>query len=295
MYKLKSANQTNDWCIPIILKETDKIIKIKEKASIENIQFLLFNKDIDEKLYKLLTVSLTLGDEIKVPIHKKVADILYFSLCYNYFIKSNFKITNLTQASTLYEMYDNDYNKIDIPDDERALRFTTLNAQHNCILDNFILQWKIPVGFFRLEGKTKVTLAGTAYCILKIKNDEFKIPRLIFIKFFKESLVKGRLICDSTDELKSKFNLNNFEALEETLNYIGYEKNLKYSNVTLPEHRYYVEDNLIYSIGNNLILEEQDFWVEITSSKYVLLPNINYIPIKQKKGGEQNTVSLYIK
>jgi len=45
---------------------------------------------------------------------------------------------------------------------------------------------------------------------------------------------------------------------------------------------------LIYSISDTLILEEErDLWVEITLSKYRLLPNINYIPIKQKKEGNR--------
>lgn len=289
MYRLSCSDITNDESMSLVFKQPDKVKQIKEKASMEKISHLIFNENICDKLHQTLALSLTVSDDLKLPMHEKIAKILFFALCVNSDNSINFKVKNLTQALTLYELYENDYKSIEIEDDERNLKFTTLDCQHLNIIKDFLIQWKIPVGYFLAGGKRNVTLSGSAYCIVLIHGIEYKVPRVLFIKFFKNSLVNGRLICSSTDEIKSNFDQNNSEALQQVLEYIGYQKDIKYENIAIPQKDFFVEDNVIFCVGLNKVNET--FWITASENKYLLLPFVKYIPLK---GKDENSVTLMV-
>lgn len=289
MYDLSTSNITNNNIKLSLLKNKDKMEHIKKTASLEKIQYLIFNETINANLYKTIVASLTLGDELIFPFSKKIADILFFALCVNCNNKIGLKIRNINQANILFELYENDYIKVEPEDNKNFIRFTQLKGDHPIFFPGYFIIWKIPVSFFKgKDGKSYVTLSGLNYCIVIINNIEYKIPRSIYLNFFKESMIKGRLVCESTDELKTKFDLNNIDTLKSILDYLGFSFKNDLKNIKLPIGMVYIEDNKIYCITNEDNLDV--YWTNISNNKYVLLPKYSYIPIKNSN--EMTLVTL---
>ena len=293
MYNLSSGEMTNEAIKMSIQRNKIRAEEITNTASIEKIQFVIFNDDITESLYRTIIASLTLADELCLPFSKRIADILFFSLCANYDIKISkmARIKNINQANTLYELYKNDYTKIELEDERNSIRFTELKGKHSILFPGFYITWKLPVSFFKADGKSNATLSGLAYCILMVNSNEHKIPRSIYIKFFRESLIKGRLICDSTDELKSKFNLENNEALKEVFNYCGFVTKRELQNISIPLGIIMVDDGKIICSTNEDIKNIGIYWKIISDNTYILLPKYDYIPLKNDNF---NLVSLLV-
>lgn len=296
MYSLSSAEMSNEFIKESIVKNKNRSEEIRNTASIEKIQFVIFNEDggkIEENLYRTIVASLTLADELRMPFSKNIADILYFALCANYDdkIAKVAKIRNINQANILYKLYENDYSKIELEDERNSVRFTELKGKHSILFPGFHILWKLPVSFFKAGGKSNTTLSGLAYCLMIVNSKEHKIPRSIYIKFFKESLIKGRLICESTDELKTKFNLENKEVLKEVFNYCGFAAKRELQDIVIPLGIIRVEDEKIVCSTNESFETISIYWKPISDSTYILLPKYGYIPLKNN---DFNLVSLLV-
>lgn len=278
MYKLSSSDLNNDNMIKA-LEKSESANKIRSASSLNKIQYMIFSEDItNEAIYKTALASLTLGDELKIPINKNIVDILYFALCVNSDNKIGLKITNISQASILYEMYKNDFKKVELEDNKTRIRFTTLEGYHPVFFPGYSITWKIPVSFFKANDKNQVTLSGLNYCIVIINNIEYKIPRLMYQKFFRSSMTKGRLICDTTEEIKDKFDFSNNDALYEIFSYIGYVRKKELQNIKLPMGQNFIQEGKIISFPSDK--KEMDiYWQEISSNKYILLPKLEYVPL----------------
>jgi len=316
MYNLQTSNITNKKFISLI-KDSDnkddkikeKIEKIKKNADLSTISYIIFKdlaNNINEKLYNIVCISLTLGDELPIPIPKKICDILFFAACTNADKRIDFTITNINQAKTLYEIYENDYNKIEEISDTSGKRFSmsTLVRNHSTTLfPGQTITWKIPVAFYRVkkdendensEMIQKCTLSGIGYCEIIINDETYKIPRSCYMKFFKNALVGGRLICSNSEEIKSNFDSTNSEALLETLEYCGYRPLNQLNKIIFPNCVVIYDDNIgkitamVYpgrekycEFLNN---EEQSiYWKECNKNnnirRFCLLPNLNYIAL----------------
>ena len=299
MYKLFSSDKTNDKEIELALKYTKRAQELKDTMTPVNIAYAIFKEDLNEKSFRTLAVSLSLGDELKTPITKDIADILYFALVNNYYnvANSGSKITNLIQAKTLYEFSENDYTKIILDDNKNTKRFTELKGRHSVLFPGYDVIWKIPVSFFKSKGIGYVTLSGLNYCLLVINNVEHKIPRLMYQRFFKDSMIKGRLCTLTTEELKEKFNLEDLDTLKLCFECAGYTIISKYKDIPLPLGNVYIEDykiNVLTKERVSLKTEPNvEFWEQIgMTDRFILLPKIDYIPIRSK---EIDRVLLFIK
>lgn len=288
MYKLSSSDVTNNDMILALNNNLESAEKIRSSANLNKIQYMIFSDDITkESIYKTALASLTLADELVIPLKKKIIDILYFSLCVNSDTTINFNIKNLIQANTLFELYENDYKKVEPEDNKKSIRFTTLQGYHPVFFPGYSITWKIPVSFFKADGKNYTTLSGLNYCVVIVNDVEYKIPRLTYQKFFRESMIKGRLVCESTDEIKDKFDLSNNEALENILTYIGYLRKKEFQDMPLPSLHVFVQENKIISTpkAGEIIKENNDsnlYWTNLSGNRYVLLPKLNYIPLINK-------------
>lgn len=281
MYDLRSSNVTNRKIKSILLEKTEVAEKIKRTASIEKIQYLIFNETIDVELYKTIVASLTVGDELSLPFSKKIADILFFALCVNCNRKIGLNIRNINQANVLFELYENDYTKVEPEDNKKIIRFTKLKGNHPIFFSGYFITWKIPVSFFKgSDNKSYVTLSGLNYCIVIINDTEYKIPRSLYLNFFKSSMIRGRITCESTNELKDKFDLANVDALRSVFDYLGFVSKKELTNIQIPLGIVYVEDNKIYCSTEENKDNISVYWTNISNNTYVLLPKYNYIPIK---------------
>lgn len=274
MYHLNSSDINNSDVISVAEDNKEKFLDI---ASMNKISYIIFNEKIDSSLFRKLKIFLTLADEFKIPISKNVADVLFFAACVNSNDKVELTIKNLSQAKTLFDLYENDFKKIQPEENDIRVRFTELKTDHNVLFPGTFVVWKIPVGFFRADGKQSVTLSGSAFCLLDINGEEYKVPRVLFIKFFKESLVKGRLICSSTEEIKEAFNIDDRETLNEVFNYIGLSLRPELKNIQLPLGQYVVNDNKIFCYTKEKVNE---YWTLVRDNQYVLLPRLHYVALK---------------
>jgi hypothetical protein len=286
MYDLKSDKVNNIKIKEMIAnpKNQDSVNKIRQTGSIEKVSYIIFNEDIDKRMFILASATLTLGDELKLPIEKNMADLLFFTLCANANSDVNMHIKNISQANILFKLYENYYTAINIQSNKSNVRFTELKSNFNYFFPGYTVEFKIPVAFFRAKGKNYVTLSGLTYCEFIVNHQTYKIPRVMYLKFFKDSLVKGRLICESTDDLKSKFDINNREVLEDILQYIGYSRKTNLQKITLPVGTTFVDDGKIFSVAqfeNDLNI----YWTKIKESEYILLPKLDYVPIRNTDPG----------
>lgn len=291
MYSLQTGDVDNS---DILLKLKDKNINdVIRKFDLNHLQYLIFNEISpgDLKLWDNITVCLSLGDEIPIPFSKKIADLLFFALNVNFHESIGFRIVNLTQANTLFSLYDGDFRKVKLDEDSRRPRFTTLTTgghsqSFTSLVKGFEMTWKIPVSFFRDEkGESKVTLSGTPFCILEIFGETTSIPRKLYTKFFRPSMENFKLIKDSTDEIKSCFNFNDGETLRQILQYCGFEFKKELRDIPLPES-HALEDNKVCIYGSGLeeiIKNNEIYWEKINDFKYILLPRCNYIPVIKNK------------
>ena len=120
------------------------------------------------------------------------------------------------------------------------------------------------------------------------------------MKFFRNSLVKGRLICNNSDEIKACFDENNALALEEVFEYCGFRKMKQLSNILIPQSTIMVNEHnpghiLTYVNAGQInvcnFINDKDqkiFWKELDEGNespyktFELLPNLNYIPLISK-------------
>lgn len=279
MYKLLCGDLNNDYIMKFLRSTPEKAEYVRKTASIEKINYILFNEQMDSKTANLISASLTMADELQIPIDKRVVDILFFVLCNNTQKNPQLRIKNISQGYALFNLYKNDYRKIELQDNKKLVRFTELIAYHPIFMPGYTITWKLPVSFFKADNKSKVTLSGLSYCIVKINEQEYKVPREIYIKFFKKSMVKGRLVADSTDQIKKMFDLNNKEALKEVLVYLGFTSKKELKELKLPSGALFVENGKIkcaYETNKNNL---NSYWSKIDNI-LTLLPKLDYVPIK---------------
>ena len=283
MYNLETNDINNENIKQLIHKYPERAQEIREKASLNPISYIIFNNTLDQKTINTCMVSLTLGDELKHPLNKNVCDILFFSLCANIYLTQNnikFRIKNFHHAQLLFDLYNNDYKSIVIEDDDR----TYLKKLHYDKLPKFIfpetpISFDFLISFFRKDGVNYCTLSGAEYCFINIKNETYKIPRLLFIKLFKDALTYGRLICTSTDDIRNSVYFCSQQDIEDILNYVGYFSSLHYKNIIIPNdsvlnYNFKIETCIIDSW-----IENDDRWLITDEYKGILLPNKDYIAI----------------
>lgn len=319
MYNLQTSNITNKKFISLIKdlnnkddKIKEKIEKIKKSADLSTISYIIFKdlaNNIDEKLYNIVCISLTIGDELPIPIPKKICDILFFATCTNADKRIDFTITNINQAKTLYELYENDYQKIKEDFDTSGKRYSmsTLIQEHSTILfPGQKITWKIPVAFYRVKDEEsdkmiqKCTLSGIGFCEMIVNDETYKIPRKYFIQFFKSSLINSRLICSNSNEIKSKFEARGNESvLLEILEFCGFRSIPQIRNIIFPSCTVTFDENInkicaTVFPGRSKYCEflndseQRIYWKEINDNseddntsirRFHLLPNLNYLAL----------------
>lgn len=270
MYSLRSGDMTNLKEQEMIRSEDflEKVEYVKKKITQDNLMYIIFGSS---EIKQSVTIALTLGDELSIPMEKSVADILFFCCCAK---KNGKSIRNITQAYALYKLYENDYSKIDELEEDEKLRWTLLNGQHSYLLPGYSIKWYIPVSFFSKNGERFVTLSGSSYAKMEVNGETFKIPRRLFLNFFKDSMVHGRIIGPDTEYIRSCFDLGDREALMHALNFIGYHDHAGLREIPIPRIIYAQDDKIFCSKNPHSI-----YWKSLSDHLYVLLPHCNYVPL----------------
>ena len=295
MYRLKTSDITNSM-IYSQLEEHPELKKKILKSNLTDLDMLLLvicREKITDKGYKTIETILTLGDELKIPMSQKFANLFYFTLNVNYNHYNNkfpMKITNIQHAYMLYTQYEGDFKKIDLKTEGNHVeRFAKFKARHTLLFPEKNLYWEIPISFFSDNGKQQVCLASKSYATYakcRIFNDGvmYKIPRDIFTLFFEGSFVQGKIVCNNTEEFKALFDETNEKAVKEVLNYCGLNK--KYSLDAAENIDYYIEDG--YLTGRILkmpnVFEEDEKWKKVNLNTYQFLRKVEYMPTRPKDG-----------
>lgn len=283
MYNLVCGDKENSSIIKSIIKNQPRAEEIKKETNLNIVAEYIFRKELDDFIIRNITATLSLGDELDNPISKDKADILFFALCVNAYGKS-VKITNWLQAKTIYEFYGNDYSKVEIEESKAVKRFSELLAEHSQFFPGYFVKWKLPMAYFKSQGVNYVSLSSLPYCLLCIDDKEYQIPKKIYIKFFEKDILKGRIVRETKEEIKEAFDKTNADALKLVLSYIGALAIPKYKQIKIPFGNVYVEDFKlkVYPHHSFSLTPEYQYWEQEGANKFVLLPKIDYIPLKLK-------------
>ena len=281
MYNLVCGDKENSSIIKLIIKNQPRAEEIKKEMNLNIVAEYIFRKELDDFIIRNITATLSLGDELENPISKDKADILFFALCVNAYGKS-VKITNWLQAKTIYEFYGNDYSKVEIEESKAVKRFSELLAEHSQFFPGYFVKWKLPMAYFKSQGVNYVSLSSLPYCLLCIDDKEYQIPKKIYIKFFEKDILKGRIVRETKEEIKEAFDKTNADALKLVLSYIGALAIPKYKQIKIPFGNAYVEDFKlkVYPHHSFSLTPEYQYWEQEGANKFVLLPKIDYIPLK---------------
>lgn len=295
MYRLKSSDLDNSKYIDALENNSELFDQICSTWKADTLKFFIYNEELDEKSYQIYATALSCGDSLKVPILESEARMLWFVLSVNYAnLNKEFdlKISSPVHAKYLYDLCNGDFRELDLQNDHSEKKhreaYCRFMARHTALFPEKNIYWEIPVSHYKNQCMVSGSWATFAYAT--IGDQKVKIPRSIFIKFFKNSIIKGKIVGNNSNEIRLFFDETETEPLWETLTYMGYElfKKIKIDN----NIDYYYdkdEDGLIAHLLNREAQlfennEESIYWNEISPNTYrYLKPGEDYLPIKKGK------------
>jgi len=289
MYKLVCGDKNNSKILYNSAKNSKSFDEIRRKATIERITEFIFNETLSERQVGDLVAALSLGDELINPISEQNADILFFSLCSNYFIKDKTKrIKWYSEAKKLFNKYNNNY--IDYANMEiENIEYIDINWNNNLALESYI-KFKIPITHFMFEGNKYCTISSKGPFKLKLNSEEeFTIPRGEIMELFTKKYGGDRVVGQDEDQIKDAFDSTNIPAISQILINLGFKKlmNLEddglntfkklysYQNGKLLFRYVDVEDYLEAKKDNLNPLKI--YWKEINNNCFILCPKYPYI------------------
>ena len=299
MYNLESGKYNNSETIKLINKNDDNLNKCLNYISdlfLTDIAFKIFKCDnigYSDNLFKQLSIILTLGDELKIPISKNLCDLLWFSLLLNCNEKNNCHINNFSQAKAFYEYSYGDFTKIYLEEDDRKPEWIEI-SQNNYNFSNIVpnelkISFKIPLSHFKNKetNSIKYLLSGIDHCLMELKINgqikQFKIMRNIYIHMF-ENCYKNRIDANNLDEACKEFSkLFNFNSEIFTLCLLtnGFDEIAKFhiENNNLDNFKYY-NGNLYTNDLNNINENDRYLFKLLNDKNFILLPKFDfYIPL----------------
>jgi hypothetical protein len=207
-------------------------------------------------------------------------------LCCNCDPKSNVKITNLTQAVTLFDESGNDYSAIEMIEEDSKMRFETYDsAKFPCLFPGTQVTFKIPVRFFRNKktNRTNRTLGLQPFFKVSINDsEEIQVPRHFLVAFFPNNIdKKGSVaICvEQEEKIASKFELR-AEALWNVLVYLGYMNNKTINQqFDLPPATVFLDNGHLVCVLNEYCkdLVDNALWEDLQNGRKVFLPRADYV------------------
>lgn len=296
MYKLISSDVDNSKYIKALEESNELYNELIKRWTADSLRYFIFYEPLDDKQFKILATALTCSDELLSPMGFKDANLLWFVLCANYanFNKEiSLKITSPTHARYLIEECEGDFRKLNLENDhsdkphkEAYVRFL---ARHTCLYPDRNLYWEIPVSFYK--GTCMVSGEWATFAKVKLDGVEYKIPRSIFIKFFRSSISSGKIAGKSSNDIRLFFDETESEPVWETLKYMGFSL---YKKIEMDDNiDYYYDKNEQGLIAHKLnkeaelIKDEEDeiYWKEMGPNTYRFLPRgAEYVPTKPISG-----------
>lgn len=306
MYRLRSSDINNETYIKAFETFDPELLNRYRSLDIKEIREIIFFSEITDEVYDNGMFALTMCDELKVPVLKREADLLYFVLQVNRAHtnrETSTRITNISQAQLCYDQSSGQFRELTrqmAPD--KKIRFAKFMARHRCLYPECNIYWQIPVGFFKdgATGKTKATIVGAntnPYALISIANagiENAQVPRSMFIKFFSKATAEGRVVTDSTDEIRQMFDETLVDEVYEILNYIGLNKFKTIQCCDDTEYYYSDEEKALIAhlltdeavIDECLTFNEEEivYWPQIGFKDYRFLNRgAEYVPFKQHR------------
>mgnify|MGYP007011665543 CR=1 FL=1 len=279
MYKLVCGDKSNTKVFTQSTRE--EFQHIRKNATLESIAEIVFKNDITEKEFVYSVVGLSFGDELAEAVPNNVADILFFSLCVNYFMRNNQKerlIRNMNKAQQLYKDYNNNYIDYINPDKDNY-NYATIKWDNYLAMGSY-LEFKIPIVSFKdVADNDKTMVSIKAPVKMKVYDKEFVVPRDDFMTLMEKDN-SGRVIIDSSEDLGDYFNYEDVNTIGQILIDLEFKKYIDLTNDFLDF------DNRIYFYQNNKLLFKfidtenktynSQYWKKV-NNYYVLCPNLSYI------------------
>lgn len=277
MYKLESDDFNNSQDILVGQQSPDKLQILLNRGNFDKWSYAVFHEMSDEKSALNTRIALSFADQWKIPAKKSLVDLLWFSLAVNTKLDPSVRIRNLHQAAILYELYEGHYKQVSLDPEKDKFSWTEITCQHPDIFPGYALKWRIPISFFAKDGKSQCTLSGLNYGEVEIFGEIRRIPRKIFVQWFKDKMVKGRIIGDDSEYVKSCFDRSNRDALRSCLEYLGLHASQDLKGVSIPMGHSFIQERKLIYVGG-LVPNESHLWEQIGQT-WVLLPRAEYIPL----------------
>lgn len=263
--------------------------KYKSIGNMEMVSSMIFSCFSLRENYHQIAGLLAVSDEWKIPISKKLADILFFALCVNCNENVRVKVKTITQASMLFNETENDYKQVMEYEEDTKMRFESFDASKGftCLFPGTEIEFKIPVRFFRNRktGKTQRTLGFQKFFKIVLNDEEIQIPIAYLLPFFSHSLnAKGNIgiLVEQEDKIGSKFEFNT-NALFELVVYAGYSNNKQVnSEFKLPNAPLMLVDTKLVCIPNERCDDLPEHLWEDVNGRKVFLRHATYILIQNK-------------
>ena len=213
MYRLKSSDLDNSKYIDALENNSELFDQICSTWKADTLKFFIYNEELDEKSYQIYATALSCGDSLKVPILESEARMLWFVLSVNYAnLNKEFdlKISSPVHAKYLYDLCNGDFRELDLQNDHSEKKhreaYCRFMARHTALFPEKNIYWEIPVSHYKNQCMVSGSWATFAYAT--IGDQKVKIPRSIFIKFFKNSIIKGKIVGNNSNEIRLFFVLS---------------------------------------------------------------------------------------
>lgn len=297
MYKLQSSDLDNAKYIDALESNIELLTQITTTWRGDSLKYFIYNEELTEKAYEIYATALSCGDRLKEPLLEQEAKLLWFVLSIN-FLNMNkeidLKIKSPVHAKYLFDMCNGEFRELDLQNDHSEKKhkeaYCRFLARHSALFPEKNIYWEIPVSFYKKQAMVSGDWATFAFA--SIGDNKYKIPRSIFIKFFKNSINEGKIVGNDTNDIRLFFDETEEEALWETLKYMGYEL---FNKIKIDENiEYYYDDKvdvglIAHLLNQNAKLyeneEESIYWHEVLPNSYHYLnQGEDYLPVK--KGNE---------
>lgn len=218
---------------------------LKKYQEVTNLSLFICSRwetDDYEKYFNELVATLTCGQYLDIDNY--LANVLYFAAIVN---KSYFNretqvfINSITRAQQLYELCSRDYQNVIMSDikPKTTQRYTTpYYANHSYLWPECNIIWRLPIAFYGIKqkdgtvethillgpyGETNRETNKSLPAYVTILGQEYAIPRVIYIQFFKDYLINGRVDSAlSTGELKGMLDERDINKVKMLLDYCGF-------------------------------------------------------------------------
>lgn len=288
MYSLLSNDINNSKELNFLNSPDNSSFKERISSSIDlnRISLYIFRHydEIDARIYFNLVCSLTCGDSLKNPLSSLQSNTLFFCLLVNINKNTSLKIKNYQQGYFLYNLYEGDYSSIIPEEDDREPQWIEINAQFPNVVDDFRIRFKIPISEFTNAkyGKKQYTLSGIDHCLITIFDTDYRIPRKLYISFFVKEMYRNRLIKNSISDILDSFDREDSDSLLGCLYCIGFVSRSNLRGIQI-NNGFFIDNMKICSYDSQENDESKRIVWERIGSLNVLLPNVNYIPLKNEE------------